>query len=186
MKKVFVIGGMSESGKSTVGRYLDSKAIKRLKIVTYLQRVKEKESEAGNFQDWNDRAEQERPEWLGQRFVEEFGKAIDEERIEYACLESLYRPEFGQLLRNSFRDKIVIIYVDVPLNIRLQRQVIREGLSSIEEAKRYLIPRDQRKEEWGVPRIKGIADVVIDNSGSVDELYQKVDKMIQAYCLEVV
>ena len=62
LKKVLLIGGMSESGKSTVGKYLDSKGIKRLKIVNYLKKVKEVEGAPGDFVLWNDKAGRERPD----------------------------------------------------------------------------------------------------------------------------
>lgn len=185
MRKIFLIGGMSESGKSTVGRYLDSKGIKRLKFVTYLRRVMEKEGATGDFQEWNAQMEFTKPEWLRQRFVEEFESALKEEEIEYCCVESLYRPEFGQFLKDSLAVTVIIVYVEVPLEVRLQRQIIRQNLSSIEEARAYLFPRDAKKKEWGTPKIKDIADVVLDNSGTVNELYKQIDEMIKKYCPEL-
>lgn len=184
MRKVFLIGGMSESGKSTVGRYLGSKGIKRLKFVTYLRRVMEKEGVTGDFQEWNTQMELTKPEWLRQRFVEEFESTLKEEGIEYCCVESLYRPEFGQFLKESLNAKVIIVYVEIPLEVRLQRQIIRQGLSSTEQAKAYLLPRDAEKEEWGTPKIKEIADVVLNNSGTIDELYKQIDVMIKKYCPE--
>lgn len=185
MKKVFLIGGMSESGKSTVGRYFISKGIKRLKFVTYLRRVMEKEGATGDFQEWNDRTEVTRRGWLWDRFIEEFEIALKEEKIKYCCVESLYRPEFGQFVKTRLgEDKVIIVYVDIPLEIRLQRQIIRQNLSSLDEAKKYLLPRDAKKEEWGTPRIKEIADVVLDNSGTINELYKQIEEMIKKYCPE--
>ena len=186
MKKIFVIGGMSESGKSTVGKYLDSKGIRRLKIVTYLRGVMEEEGARGNFQEWNERNVKKNPEHHRQRFVEEFSRAITKGGIEYCCLESLYGPELGKYIREYFgRDKVVIVYVDIPLETRLARQVIRQNLSNIEEAETHLLPRDEIKKEWRVPEIKEIADVIIDNSGNIKELHQKVDEMVIKFCPEL-
>lgn len=185
MKKIFLIGGMSESGKSTVGRYLDTKGIKRLKIVTFLKKVMERGGAVGDFQQWNNQTEQERPEWLYQQFVEELRSSLQKGGIEYCCLESLYRPEFGHFLKNALPGKVVIVYVEIPLEIRLQRQILRQNLSSIEEAKDYLLPRDKKKEEWGTPRIKKIADVIINNSGTIADLYQQIDSLIKQFCPEL-
>lgn len=44
MKKIFAIGGLSESGKSSVGRYLDSKGIVRLKFVAFYKEIMEEEN----------------------------------------------------------------------------------------------------------------------------------------------
>lgn len=185
LKKVFLIGGMSESGKSTVGKYLDTLGIKRFKIVTYLTEVMKSEGGSGDFQEWNDRAESERPDWLKEQFVEEFVKATGWERIEYCCLESLYKPEFGQFIKSKLPDVAVIVCVDAPLEIRVQRQVIRENLTSVEQAKAILLPRDTKKEGWGTHRIKEIADVVIDNSGDMETLKAQTRAMVKRYCPEL-
>src|SRR3989338_11016157 len=41
-KMIFALTGMSECGKSTVGKYLDSKGVSRLKIVRLFERVRDK------------------------------------------------------------------------------------------------------------------------------------------------
>ena len=178
LKKLFLIGGMSESGKSTVGRYLDAKGIKRLKILTFLKSVMEIEGIENDFQQWNDVTEKQRPDWLAERFVEELKLYCRKQRIVYCCLESLYRPAFGEFIRSSLPGRVVIVYVDIPLEIRLHRQVIRENLPSLEKAREYLLPRDKKKEEWGTHLIKEIADVMIDNSHSIEHLHHQIDMML--------
>lgn len=185
MKKVFLIGGMSESGKSSFGRYLDSKGIPRLKIVTYLKRIMEREGVTGDFVAWNNQNVKERPSWVRQEFTKEFMAAMAAEKIECCALESLYGPELGVYMKSEIGDdKVIIVYVNMDLEVRLQRQIIRQNLSSIEEAKQYLLPRDEIKKAWKVPEIKDVADVVIDNSGSLEDLYRKADDMIREYCPE--
>ncbi|MFH1030908.1 MAG: nucleoside-diphosphate kinase [bacterium] len=92
MKKVFVIGGMSESGKSTLGRHLDQHGIKRLKITFFLKRAMERESVEGDFVDWNSQNMKERPEWVFRVFADEFIPWTTDQGIEFCCLESLYSP----------------------------------------------------------------------------------------------
>lgn len=185
LKKVFVIGGMSESGKSSFGRYLDSKGIPRLKIVSFLKKVKDKEGCNEDFVSWNNRNSIEKPEWLREEFVKEFLSSMLKEGVEYCALESLYGPELGVYMKEVIgEDKVVIVYVNMDVDIRLQRQMIRENLTSLDEARKLLLPRDEIKKSWGVPGIEAVADVVIDNSGTLDELYFKADKMIKDYCPE--
>lgn len=183
IKKVFLIGGMSESGKSTLGRYFDSKGIARLKIVTFLKSVMEREGVQGDFTEWNEKNVKERPEWVYKVFTEEFIAATSREGIECCALESLYGPELGLYMKGMLgNDTVIIIYVDMDEGVRLQRQIIRENLSSIEEAKTLLLPRDERKREWGVPRIEPVADYVVDNSGTIQELYDTADDIIKKHC----
>lgn len=185
-KKVFVIGGMSESGKSTLGRYLDQYGIKRLKITFFLKRVMEREGGQGDFAEWNVRNVKERPEWIYRVFVDEFIQWADKQGIECCCLESLYGPDLGIYMRERLgSDRVVIVYVDMDEDIRLQRQMLRQNLTSLEEARQLMLPRDQIKREWRVPAIANVADVIIDNSGSLENLTSIADAMIAKYCPEL-
>jgi len=185
MKKVFLIGGMSESGKSTFGRYLESKGIPRLKIVSFLKRVMEKERIEGDFVAWNNKNVLERPEWVREEFTKEFLAKTLKEGIECCALESLYGPELGVYMKDIIGDdKVIIVYVNMNVDVRLQRQMIRQNLTSLDEARQLLLPRDEIKKAWRVPEIEAVADIVIDNSGSLDELYCKANEMIALHCSE--
>ena len=186
MKKVFVIGGMSESGKSTLGRYLDQRGIKRLKITFFLKRAMEREGVEGDFVEWNNQNMKERPEWVFRTFADEFIPWTSDQGIEFCCLESLYSPGLGVHLRERLgQDKVAIVYVDMDENVRLQRQMIRQNLTSLDEARKLMLPRDQIKREWGVPAIADVADVIIDNSGSMENLTRIADAMIARHCPEL-
>lgn len=186
MRKVFVIGGMSESGKSTLGRYLDQRGIKRLKITFFLRRAMEREGAKGDFVEWNNQNMKERPEWVFRTFADEFIPWSTDQGIEFCCLESLYSPGLAVHLRERLgSDKVVIVYVDMDENIRLQRQMIRQNLASLNEARQLMLPRDQIKRDWGVPAIADVADVIIDNSGSMDNLTRIAGAMIARHCPEL-
>jgi len=186
MKKVFVIGGMSESGKSTLGRYLDQRGIKRLKITFFLKCAMEREDVEGDFVEWNNQNMKERPEWVFRTFADEFIPWTTDQGIEFCCLESLYSPGLGVHLRERLgQDKVAIVYVDMDENVRLQRQMIRQNLTSLDEARKLMLPRDQIKREWGVPAIADVADVIIDNSGSMENLTRIADAMIARHCPEL-
>ncbi len=187
VRKVFLIGGMSESGKSTFGRYLHSKGIIRLKIVSFLKNIMDREGVTGDFYAWNNQNVQERPEWVRQEFTKEFLRWAKQHSIEYCCLESLYGPELGLYMSEQLgSNKVVMVYINMPLEIRLQRQIIRQNLSSIKEAEDYLLPRDEIKKAWRVPEIEGVADIVIDNSGSLEDLYRMADEMIAQHCPDLI
>lgn len=186
MKKVFLIGGMSESGKSTLGRYLDNHGIKRLKITFFLHRIMERERAQGDFYKWVAQCAKERPEWLNREFTSEFVQWTREQGIQYCCLESLYGPDLGIFMREQLgSDRVVVVYVDIDEDARLKRQMIRQKLASIDEAKQLMLPRDQVKREWRTPEITDVADVVIDNSGSLESFTNKAHAMITTYCPEL-
>lgn len=187
MKKVFLLGGMSESGKSTLGRYFDSKGVPRLKIVSFLKNVMARDGAVGDFAAWNDENTKQRPEWVREAFTANFLAVTSEKAIDYCALESLYSPDLALYMKQVLgADRVIIVYVDMDVEVRLQRQMIRENLTSMDDAKRLLLPRDERKKEWGVPGIKAVADFVVDNSGSLDDLYRIADDIIRKHCPELV
>jgi dephospho-CoA kinase len=185
IKRVFAIGGLSESGKSSVGRYLNSKGISRLKIVDFFKEIMKREGPEANFDQWQARTIENRQEWLWKEFIKSLKLKMQTESMKYCALESLYRPGLARALRRAFGEKLIIIYVDTPQEIRLQRQMIRQNLKNIDEAKKYLLPRDENKIKWGALKIKGVADVVIDNSGTMNDLHRQLDQMITKYCPEL-
>lgn len=186
MKNIFLISGLSESGKSTFGRYLDSKGIRRLKFVNYLKEIQHDESDSRNFHEWNDLMETQRPEWLYSRFAEKFESDLTRNKLEHCCVESLYKPAFGLYLKKRFgEDKVTIIYINTPLPTRLKNQIHREDLSSMREAERLIGPRDLKKESWGVGEMKEIADEIIENTGSRNQLYRSADILIEKYVPEL-
>ena len=185
-KKVFMIGGMSESGKSSFGRMLDEYGVKRLKIVFFLKRVMEREGVEGDFYAWNTQNVKERPELVYQVFADEFIRWSEEQGIECCCLESLYGPDLGLYMRKRLgAERVVVVYVDMDEEIRLQRQIIRQNLASLDDARQLMLPRDQIKREWRVPEIAGIADHIVDNSGSLEDLAGNAHALVVKHCPEL-
>lgn len=82
------------------------------------------------------------------------------------------------LLKNFFP---AVIFLDTPLEIRLVRQVQHEGFLDTESARKHLLSRDEIKEKSGVPALKEIADELVNNSGTLQDLYRKIDQVIQRH-----
>ena len=177
-KTVFALTGMSECGKSTVGRYLDLRGIPRLKIVRLFEQVRSKQAPGDELYQFIKKGEERDPYALWDSFVNELLAEMDVQKVSIASIESLYGGGLGPYLKHRIGDRFCIIYIDIPLGIRLQRQMQRGGLTNIEEAKDILLPRDKVKANSGIPALKEIADEVIDNSGTIEDLYWAIDKII--------
>jgi len=182
-KMVFALTGMSECGKSTVGKYLDSRGVRRLKIVRLFGKVKERLAPDSNedLRGWVNKGEASDPYALWDVFLDELLQEMETLETSMASIESLYGGGLGLYLRQRLADHFCIVYVEIPLEIRLQRQMIREGLSDFGQAKLILLPRDEIKAKSGIPALKEIAGEVIDNSGTLEDLYAAVDAMIARY-----
>ncbi len=179
--KVFALTGMSESGKSTVGEYLESRGIPRLKIGKMFEQVKNKYAPDLELEEFVKRGEERNPYELWDLFIDELTLTIQERGVDIVSIESLYGGGFGPYLKQRMGDNFDIVYVDIPREVRLQRQMIREGLSTVGEAEKFLAPRDKIKADSGIPAFKESAGEILDNSGTIEDLHAKVDEMIQRH-----
>ena len=180
-KMIFALTGMSECGKSTVGKYLDSKGISRLKIVRLFERVRDKWSPDDELYAFLKQQEERDPYALWDAFINELIDEMERRHTNAASIESLYGGGLGPYLKQKLGRHFCIVFVDIPLEIRLRRQMQRENLPDIESARRYILPRDEIKEKSGIPSLKEISGEVIDNSGTLEELYRIVDRIVKKY-----
>jgi len=128
--------------------------------------------------------EEERdPYALWDAFIEELFLEMEHLKTKAVSIESLYGGGLGPYLKQKLGSHFCIIFIDIPLGIRIGRQMQRENLPDINSAQRILLPRDEVKEQSGIPALKDIAGEVIDNSGTLEDLYRSVDQVIGKYLL---
>jgi len=180
-KMVFALTGMSECGKSTVGKYLDSKGITRLKIVKLFEKIRDRRAPHEELYVFVRQEEERDPYALWDAFIDELVVEMGRVNANAVSIESLYGGGLGPYLKQRLGRHFCIVFVDIPLEVRLVRQMQRENLSDMESARKYLLPRDEVKERSGIPVLKEIADEVVDNSGTLEELYQKIDQLVQRH-----
>lgn len=180
-KMVFALTGMSECGKSTVGKHLDSKGVKRLKIVRLFEKVRDKWSPDQELYEFLQEQEERDPYTLWDAFIEEILTEMERIGTDVSSIESLYGGGLGPYLKQKLGHHFCVLFVDIPVEIRFHRQMQRENLASIEDAKMYLLPRDEIKEKSGIPALKEIAGEIVDNSGTLQELYRAIDTIVEKY-----
>jgi len=180
-KVVFALTGMSECGKSTVGKYLDSKGIARLKIVKLFEKVRDKWSPSEELYAFLRQQEERDSYALWDAFIDELMTEMDRLNTNAVSIESLYGGGLGPYLRQKLGRHFCIVFLDISLEVRLVRQMQRENLPDTESARKHILPRDEVKERSGIPALKEIAGEVVDNSGTLDELYRKIDQLVQRH-----
>lgn len=182
-KMIFALTGMSECGKSTVGKYLDSKGIARLKIVKLFEKVRDKWSPSEELYTFIKGQEKRDPYALWNAFIDELMAEMSCFNTNAVSIESLYGGGLGPYLKQRLGRHFCIVFLDIPLEVRLVRQMQHENLSDIESAKKYILSRDEVKKKSGISALKEIADEIINNSGALEELYRKIDQLVQKYLL---
>lgn len=178
LEKVYALTGMSESGKSSVGRFLDENGIKRLKIVDFLKIIHLNIAPHEDFKNWNWRISKEDPNFLYEHFLEELLNFTNKEHLKRCSIESLYSPSLANFLREKLGNRFALVYVDTPEEIRIKRQVIRASFDNEEVAKTYMLERDKFKIEQGVPLLKNQAEITLDNSGDLNFLHNQIHSII--------
>lgn len=180
-KVIFALTGMSECGKSTVGKYFDSKKIPRLKIVKIFEKVRDASNSTNDPKVFTKIEEKRDPYALWDAFINQLLTEMNIRKVNMASIESLYGGGFGYYLKQKLGNHFHIIFIDASVEKRIKLQMIRENIEDANEAKQLLLSRDQIKSDSGIPQLKNISDEIIDNSGNIDQLYKKVDDIISKY-----
>jgi hypothetical protein len=161
--QVIALGGLSESGKSTAGHYLQARhGLARLKI-GYLLRI------AGDLRGIADVYALD-PTSLAELLVEAldaFCAAHHFQRL--VSIESLHRLEMTHELAKFLGSRLTVVYLDAEASVREARGA--HGATDVRE-------RDRIKQARGAVRIREIADLVIDNNGPRAALYHALDRLV--------
>lgn len=183
--KIISLGGLSDCGKSSAGIFFESLGIKRLKIVTFEEIImknrgfdttKGLKDEYFEYLYLNENKESTLKE-----FLELISKYMIENNIAIASLESMYRPEMVNYLKGNLRDQYISIFIEAPLEKRLEREWNKRNRDvDFNELTTLTIERDLFKNILGASEVKWISDYVIDNSGSESLLHHNLEKAIES------
>jgi hypothetical protein len=154
---IFVLSGLSESGKSTFGKYIDAKYnIWNLKL-RYFNCINNKLCiHENNF-------------FYNLVYIEELICFFHTHYYKKSfSLESFYGIEFLEILRFIFKDHLKLIFIDVDKSKRLER-----SLGSEEK----MLEKDKFKMSVGVDKLKNKCDILINNNGNLNNFYSQINSI---------
>ncbi len=183
IRRMFSLGGMSECGKSEAGRFFAENGIERLKIARFIEAIAE--TRGYNIRDdtFTDRLFDDDPKGVLSEFSERVAGHKKRRGLRYSSLESMYRLQMASFLKRVLGDRMINIYIDAPFNIRVEREWTKLGGSaSIDDVAKRVNEKDEIKTRIGVPSLRAAADIIIDNSKSLEEYKFRLTGILAEYC----
>jgi dephospho-CoA kinase len=160
--RLWVLGGMSESGKSTVGELLrDEHGVTRLKIGYLLEVAALRAGVADYYERWSESEQAE-------RLTEEILRFAETSKARTISVESAHRFEATSHLKRVWGERCQVVYTAADPAVRASRAAETEAL---------LQSRDAIKRERGAHRIAEIANHVIHNNGPLSALKLAVGRL---------
>lgn len=176
MKKVIGVVGMPASGKGEFSRIAEEMGIPVVVMGDVIRRrVREEGLEPNDVNTG----------MIGSKLREELGMdaiaqctipMIEEKESEIVLVDGIRGDYEVETFRKHF-DSFVLIGVDAPIETRLSRLMNRgrsDDTTTIDE----LRTRDEREKGWGIGRAIGMADIMIENKGSLPEFESRVKKLL--------
>lgn len=140
-------GGLSECGKSSFAQHLATQhGFSRFKLRYFIEVV--------------ERLGKRTPELV---VLEVIRFLRDHYYLERISLESLHDPYVPAMLKLLLGDRFRIVYIETDQEVRIQR-AMKELSIDVTAATTLVIDKDHGKKERGAEVVRGIADLVFDNS----------------------
>lgn len=121
---------------------------------------------------------------LGYALREKFGTDV----LSKALLHRVKNSKADLIVMNSFRFQeefdaakaigAKFIYITAPRNVRFERTYNRTEKGDAERSREIFEQQETEVYETNVPALGAQADYKIDNTGTIDELYQKIDDIL--------
>ena len=171
-KKVIGISGGLSTGKTTSGKYLESKGFAYGRFSMIIARLVEeegKEPDRKNLQEMGDFVNKVKGQrWLCNNLMNEL--FLNEKNI---VIDGLRFPEDHAFMRERFGYNFKHIHLESDESIRKER-FLKEERNNVrfEDAITHIVERD-------VNKLSKLADFVIVNNQKLSYLYQQLDKLIQ-------
>ena len=208
-KRIIFVAGTSESGKSGAINYLKAthNDIQHIKIRDVFPKVYADTSSAMSFEEWQDYEESRDLNNFWSLFINKLREMVTDDK-KIIILDTMYGVEGMKELYKILHDRVELLYIDAPIEMRILREYNRLRTDSvrgtrkadlsitIEEIAERTIKKDKKKNEKGAYLLKKLVysgdsneliisdngikfPYVIDNDGTLEEFYTKLDNYIK-------
>lgn len=177
--KIIAFVGLAGSGKSSAVEYLTKKGIPKIYFGGIIYKAME---EAGIEKTWDNQEKfreeiraREGKDFVVKRAVIEIEKLIDAGQHKIV-LDGLYTWSEYKIIKHAFPGQVTVIAIVTPKHLRYQRMAKRP--------ERPMQPHEVDQRDWAeIENLEkggpiAIADYFINNDNDLDDLYQKLDSIL--------
>lgn len=93
----------------------------------------------------------------------------------------MYRGQLAKWLRGQLGERMVNLSVEAPLALRIEREWRKRSGSEREAIAAAVHAKDELKRQRGGPKLRTIADIIIDNSGTAAEYDRELIRVLRDY-----
>ncbi len=211
MKKFIFVTGPSESGKSGALNYISDNygdKIKHLKIRNVFPEIYKDSGSKKEFQQWYDDEYRDNFESLWDRYIEKADQMSESKEV--VIMDTMYGIKTIQYLYSKLGDNLGVLYIDANEKNRVMREYIRLRTDSpysdrkadlsitVEDVIERTRKKDEKKKRLETFEYKdlhydmdgGIGykapgklfSYVIQNDGTQEEFYEKLDNFVTSIC----
>ncbi len=182
---VIGLSGYAGSGKTTVANYLKEKY--GFKVYTFSDVVEREARKMGLLRDGVSLEEKKRIlSEVGAKIREKYGRKsvfaemlveqINNGQPEKVCVDGFRSKEEVKTFRKNF-PKFLLIFLHADPKRRYERR--KKDDPNMDMTLEEFLERDERdKKIIGMDKMEEMADTIIDNNGTLEELYRKIDEVV--------
>lgn len=178
------ITGTNGAGKDTLADYLKKKGFTAYSLSDILREECEIQGLEKNRENLQKIGNDLRRKFGGGILAERVIKKIRENESNNFAITSIRNPQEVHFLKKQ--NNFLLMNIDAPINLRYQRIKSRKMAEDFvtfevfkQQEEREKISADPNSQQ--LIEVAKMSDYHIDNSGTIEELYQKVDKILEDF-----
>lgn len=184
--EIIALGGTLSSGKDTVAKYLETRGFKHFSLSDELRGMLHERDTEPTRDNMNLLAKEVRTKNGNDYLVIRVLEKAEKGGFKKIILSSFHHPHEVERVKNLGAKFLV---VDAPIELRFQRAKARERIGDGTTFKEFNKQEERERKSLDsggqqLDAIISLADYRIENDGTEEELYKKVDWFLESYATQ--